>query len=97
MPTAKQIATEVLDDLMQLEIIKLLHPETRDQVTLDSQVAQNVIGALSKGCYDAIKGINAHRPIDPDTQLMAPFPGMDEPMSEDKIQELGAALDKYET
>lgn len=96
MPTANQITQDVIHDLMELEIIKLLHPETREPLTIDSVPAQNVIGHVAKGCTEAIKGINAHRPLEEAPQLMAPFPGMDEPIPQEKIDELNAILDEYE-
>ena len=108
MPTAKQITQEVIQDLIDLEIIKLLHPETRNPLPMDSTPAQNVIAHVAAGCTEAIKLINDHRPLDPEPtithmeedepslDLMAPFPGMDEDMSQEKIDELNFVLDQYE-
>ena len=107
MPTAKQITQEVIQDLIDLEIIKLLHPETRDPLPIDSTQAQNVITHVAAGCTESIRLINDHRPIDLEPtithmeedeppELMAPFPGMDEDMSQEKIDELNFVLDQYE-
>lgn len=42
-------------------------------------------------------GIDAREPYREPTVLMSPFIGMDEPWSQEKINELDAALDPYES
>lgn len=64
MTTPTEVTKQVVQELIDLGILTLLDPKTREPVGIDDSPTTNLINSITKETLPVILPINAHRPIE---------------------------------
>lgn len=64
MTTPNDITQSVLNQLVDQKIIKLLDPDSNNEITIHNFQIKKMIDTITNDALQAIKLINTHRPIE---------------------------------